>query len=88
MKPQERYSRLLQSKKLDDGRTVYKSNVLKDIIESTDDFIITAGAEDRADIIANNAFGDPDAWWRIIANKNFKGSLFFKPGQEVRIPKR
>jgi hypothetical protein len=88
-KSQERYDTQLTTKKLSDGRIVHNS-VLPKVIEPTiEDPIITADQEDRADIIANNVYGSTSDWWKLAAaNKKFKGSLHFTPGQEIVIPKK
>lgn len=87
-KSQDRYDTQLTIKKLPDGRTVYAPAIPRSIQPAIDDIIITTSADNRADIIAQNAFGDASDWWRIIAaNGNFDGSIFFNPGIQIIIPK-
>lgn len=85
--PENRYVKL-QRKTLVDGTVVYKPALPKVIETTDDDTVIIAGELDRMDVIAANAFGSPLEWWRIAAaNKKVNGSLMFKPGQKVIIPK-
>lgn len=86
-RPEDRY-RKLEKKKLPDGRIVYRSAIPKTVETFEDDTHLIAGELDRMDIIAANAFGSSLDWWRIAAaNKKVNGSIFFKPGQKVIIPR-
>ena len=86
--PEERY-RKVTKKILPNGKTVYGSVLPKTIRgDSLTDVILTANEDDRLDVIAQNAYGAADQWWRIAcANRNVNGSLYLKPGTLFIIPK-
>lgn len=86
-RPDERYENL-KTKKLANGRTVYAPSRPK-VIETTDlDPVVIADERDRMDTIAKNVFGTAQDWWKIAAaNRNVNGSIHFKPGKKVIIPK-
>jgi hypothetical protein len=70
------------------GEKYYKYKIYPNIpLSDTDEYIITTSG-DRLDIIANNYYKDPELWFIIsIANNNVtKGSIFPKPGTQLRIP--
>lgn len=86
-RPDDRY-RKLEVKKLEDGRNVYRSSIPISISTTDSDSKFIAGELDRMDILAKNIFGSAQEWWRIAAaNKKVNGSLHFKPGQTVIIPR-
>jgi hypothetical protein len=86
-RPEERY-RKLKKKQLPDGKQVYLPAIPLSINSTTEDEEFVAGEVDRMDTIAQNAYGSAMDWWRIAAaNKKVNGSIFFKPGQRVIIPK-
>lgn len=87
---QDRYDTPLNTKKLPDGKVVYRSLRPKTIIPNPiTDVQITATEGTRMDILANNVYGSSTDWWLIAsANGRFKGSLYFKPGSSIIIPKK
>jgi hypothetical protein len=86
-RPEDRY-RKLKTKKLVDGRVVYSSAIPVSIETDDLDESFVANERDRMDIVAKNQFGSALDWWRIAAaNKKVNGSLHFKPGQTVIIPR-
>lgn len=86
---QIRYDKQLVEVKLRDGRTVYQTARPRIIKTDIEDVIISVDERDRADIIANNAYGSSLDWWRIAAgNAKVNGSLHFTPGQNITIPRR
>tara|TARA_R110002110_G_scaffold379584_2_gene590101 strand:- start:47 stop:334 length:288 start_codon:yes stop_codon:yes gene_type:complete len=49
--------------------------------------IIPAGMEGRPDLIANDAYGDPDLWWVInVANNVFDELVDLAAGKQIVIP--
>lgn len=56
-------------------------------LKPTDEYIITKRL-DRADLIANDKYGDPRLWWVLFrANPDLHyGSLVLPPGIRLRIP--
>ena len=49
--------------------------------------IIPAGMEGRPDLIANDAYGDPDLWWVInVANNVFDELVDLAAGTQIVIP--
>jgi hypothetical protein len=86
-KPEDRY-RNLKKKQLSDGTQVYRSAIpiTIDLTDANEQF--SASELDRMDILASNIYGSALDWWRIAAaNKKVNGSIHFKPGQKVIIPK-
>jgi hypothetical protein len=86
--PEDRYIKL-ETKVLPNGKTVYKSAIPKSITpDELNDLQIIASDADRMDVLAHNAYGSAQSWWKIAAaNKRTNGSLFFKPGTTIFIPK-
>lgn len=86
-RPEDRYVKL-EVKTLSNGRVVYKPAIPVSVPTDDNDSTFVANERDRMDIIANNAYGTQFDWWRIAAaNKHVNGSLHFKPGTKVVIPK-
>lgn len=85
---QERYDTILETRRLPNGRLVYRSLRPKTVVpNSLTDVQITATDTIRMDMLANNVYGDPNQWWRIAAaNGRANGSLFFKAGTGIIIP--
>ncbi len=66
----------------------YKGKIYPDIpFTDTDDYVITT-IGDRLDTLAYQYYQDSELWWIIsIANNHItNGSLFPKPGIQLRIP--
>lgn len=87
---QDRYWNTLQTKVLSNGRVVYMSALPRPIYPNllTDPYI-TAGDTVRMDVIAQGAYGSPHEWWRLAAaNLKVNGSLYFRPGTQIVIPRR
>ena len=76
-----------ETKKLDDGRVVYKSKLYPKIPKSDlDTYIVTQGG-DRLDTLAYQFFGDASLWWLIAAANNLHDAPFAVPdGTILRIP--
>ncbi len=74
--------------KTSNNKPYYKGKIYPNIPYSiTDEYIITT-IGDRLDTIAYSYYGDSESWWIIsAANNNItKGSIFPKPGTQLRIP--
>ena len=64
------------------GQTIYPPIMPK----STDLYIVVRDGQ-RMDTLANEYYGDPSMWWIIAqANNVSKGTLFLRPGSQIRIP--
>jgi len=51
------------------------------------DLYIKAVQGQRLDILSNQYYGTPKYWWVLaLANNMGKGTLFVKPGYQLRIP--
>lgn len=48
--------------------------------------IISKGYEYRPDLMANEFYGAPDFWWKIMEANNLKDIFQFKSGLSIRIP--
>jgi hypothetical protein len=86
MSASDRYQNL-ETKVLSNGKVVYKPAKPNIVRQSLSDVVIIANERDRLDIIANNVYDSPNDWWRLAAlNGRVNGSLFVKPGTDIRIP--
>lgn len=71
-----------------DNKPYYKGKIYPEIpFSDTDDYIITTDG-DRLDTIAYSYYNDSELWWVIsVANNHItQGSLFPKPGTQLRVP--
>lgn len=76
-----------ETKKLADGRTVYKSRVYPNIPKSNQDIYIVTQAGDRLDTIANQFYNDSTLWWIIATANNIHDAPFgLSDGTILRIP--
>ena len=84
-------SRLVNIKKRikEDDKLYYKNLEYPSIPVSADDLYIISKSTDRLDLLANDYYGDSNAWW-IIVNANpdkiKRDSFFLNPGLQIRIP--
>lgn len=87
--PQERYATTLETQKLSNGKVVYKSAIPKAITaHNLTDATLTATDIVRMDKLAQNAYGSPVSWWKIAAaNGRVDGSLYFRPGTRIIVPR-
>jgi hypothetical protein len=84
-----RYDKPLQVIQLSDGRSVLATARPTAITPKAGDIAITAGEQDRFDIIANNVYGHASDWWRIAAaNGQVNGSLTVPIGSNIIIPQK
>ena len=76
-----------KTKKLEDGREVYRSKIYPKIPKSDlDTYIVTQGG-DRLDTIALQFFGDSSLWWIVAAANNLHDAPFaVADGTILRIP--
>lgn len=86
--PQDRYDTTLETKKLPNGRLVYKSARPKSIKPNTaTDVLLVATDVARMDKISNDAYNTPMNWWKIAsANGRVDGSLYFRQGTTIVVP--
>ena len=75
--------KIKKDKKRIQGQTLYPAILPK----ATDLYIVIRDGQ-RLDTLANEYYGDPSMWWIIAqANNITGGTLFLKPGSQIRIPK-
>jgi hypothetical protein len=78
----------VETKKLDDGRTVLKTKIFPPIPKRDDDIYILTQETDRLDTLANYFYGDSTLWWIIVhANNLSVADIGVEPGIQLRIPK-
>jgi hypothetical protein len=58
-----------QTKKLTDGRTVYRSRVYPEIPLRDDDIYVASETGDRLDTLAYQYYNDSSLWWIIASSK-------------------
>jgi nucleoid-associated protein YgaU len=76
-----------ETKKLNDGRVVYKSKLYPKIPKSDQDIYIVTQAGDRLDTLANQFYENSSLWWIIASANNVHDAPFALPdGTELRIP--
>ena len=70
------------------GKRHYKTTINPNIPLDSSDILMVARFGDRLDILANRFYKNTSYWWIIAeANGLGKGSLYIKPGTQVRIPR-
>ena len=75
------------SKKLDDGRVVYRSRIYPNIPLYDNDIYIVTQQRDRLDSLAHQFYSDTSLWWIIAtANNIHDGSLSVPDGTTLRVP--
>ena len=76
-----------QTKKLTDGRTVYRSRVYPEIPLRDDDIYVATETGDRLDTLAYEYYNDASLWWIIATANNIHNAPFgLKDGTILRIP--
>ena len=76
-----------KTKKLNDGREVYRTKIYPKIPKSDTDIYIVTQTGDRLDTIANQFYQNSSLWWIIASANNIHDAPFGLPdGTELRIP--
>jgi hypothetical protein len=77
-----------ETKKLYDGRTVYRPKIYPNIPFRDDDVYVATELGDRLDTLAYDFYQDSTLWWIIASANNIHGAkIAFEPGTVLRIPK-
>ena len=75
------------SKKIKDGRTVYRSRIHPEIPLRDDDIYVASETGDRLDTLAYQYYEDSSLWWIIASANNIHNAPFgLKDGTILRIP--
>ena len=75
------------TKKLIDGRTVYRSRIYPEIPLRDDDIYVASETGDRLDTLAYQYYNDASLWWIIAAANNIHNAPFgLEDGTILRIP--
>lgn len=76
-----------KTKKLNDGREVYRTKIYPKIPKSDTDIYIVTQTGDRLDTIAYQFYENSSLWWIIASANNIHDAPFALPdGTELRIP--
>jgi hypothetical protein len=76
-----------KTKKLYDGRTVFRPRIYPNIPFRDDDLYVATELGDRLDTLAYDFYEDSTLWWIIASANNLHGAKFaFEPGTVLRIP--
>jgi hypothetical protein len=76
-----------KTKKLYDGRTVFRPKIYPIIPFRDDDVYVATELGDRLDTLAFDFYEDSTLWWIIASANNIHGAKFaFEPGTVLRIP--
>ena len=75
------------SKKLNDGRNVYRSKIYPEIPLRDDDIYVASETGDRLDTLAFQYYEDASLWWIIASANNIHNApIGLKDGTILRIP--
>jgi len=76
-----------QTKRLNDGRRVYRSKIYPNIPKKDNDIYIVTQGGDRLDTLANQFYDNPSLWWIIASANNIHDAPFSLPdGTVLRLP--
>jgi len=76
-----------ETKKLNDGRTVYRSRIYPEIPLSDNDTYVASETGDRLDTLAYQYYENSSLWWIIASANNIHNAPFgLKDGTILRIP--
>ena len=76
-----------ESKKVNDGRTVYRSKIYPEIPLRDGDIYVASETGDRLDTLAYQYYEDASLWWIIAAANNIHNAPFgLTDGTILRIP--
>ena len=76
-----------KTKKLDDGRTVYRSKIYPQIPLKDNDIYVASETGDRLDTLAYQYYNNASYWWVIASANNIHNAPFgLKDGTILRIP--
>tara|TARA_B100001778_G_scaffold333113_1_gene340922 strand:+ start:990 stop:1277 length:288 start_codon:yes stop_codon:yes gene_type:complete len=76
-----------ETKKLLDGRVVYRSKIYPEIPLRDDDKYVVTQTGDRLDTLANQYYNDSTLWWIIAsANNLHTASIGLEDGTVLRVP--
>lgn len=76
-----------RTKKLKDGRTVYRSKIYPEIPLRDSDLYVASETGDRLDTLAYQYYDDASLWWIIAAANNIHDApLGLEDGTILRIP--
>ena len=76
-----------KSKKLNDGRNVYRSRIHPEIPLRDDHIYVASETGDRLDTLAYQYYEDSSLWWIIASANNIHNAPFgLKDGTILRIP--
>jgi hypothetical protein len=76
-----------KSKKINDGRIVYRSKIYPEIPLRDDDIYVASEMGDRLDTLAYQYYEDSSLWWIIASANNIHNAPFgLKDGTILRIP--
>jgi len=76
-----------ETRKLNDGREVYKTKLYPKIPKSDQDIYIVTQTGDRLDTLAYQFYENASLWWIIASANNIHDAPFGLPdGTQLRIP--
>lgn len=76
-----------QTRKTNDGRTVYRSKIYPNIPLRDDDMYVATETGDRLDTLAYQYYDDASLWWIIASANNIHNAPFgLADGTILRIP--
>jgi nucleoid-associated protein YgaU len=76
-----------ETKKSNDGRTVFRSKIYPNIPLKDDDVYVATESGDRLDTLAHQFYGDSTLWWIIASANNIHNAVFgLEDGTVLRIP--
>jgi hypothetical protein len=80
-----RYAKV-KTKFREDKKEVLETTLLNKIRNRESDVFIVMVEKTRLDHLANKFYNNPRYWWVIASANGIKGTMFVRPGTQVRIP--
>lgn len=79
--------RYIKTQKRFDGKDVYKTTLLPNIVDDVNDIYITVSDNQYLDNISKKYYGDEQYWWVIaVANNISRGKISVPVGKQLKIP--
>jgi len=69
-----------------DGRRALNTTLLTRIKKRPTDIYLVMVEKMRLDHLAHKFYENPNYWWVIASANNIAGSMYVKPGTQLRIP--
>ncbi len=72
---------------LKNGKGALRTTLLPRIKQRSSDTYLVIVERTRLDHLAYKFYDNPNHWWVLAAANNIAGSMYVKPGTQIRIPR-